>query len=82
MNKNAKTYSAEEAEQTNSQISHKVSYTKSSFCNDVNCVEVAKKDDNTIYVRDSKNPSGAVLSFTHSEWDAFVRGVHNNEFNL
>jgi hypothetical protein len=42
-----------------------------------NCVEVAG-----CQVRDSKDPDGPVLSFTEKEWDAFIKGVKNNEFNL
>ena len=46
-----------------------------------NCVEVAFIDD-AIAVRDSKDPSGAVLLFTQSEWDAFVDGAKDGEFDL
>jgi hypothetical protein len=46
-----------------------------------NCVEVSGLADDTILVRDSKNPRGAVLSFTSAEWDAFIGGVFNGEFN-
>jgi Domain of unknown function (DUF397) len=46
-----------------------------------NCVEVAGLADDTIRVRDSKHPRGAVLSFTQAEWDAFVGGVRNGEFD-
>jgi len=45
------------------------------------CVEVAKVDD-TYLVRDSKNPDGAVLSFTEQEWAAFVEGVEAGEFRF
>jgi hypothetical protein len=45
-----------------------------------NCVEVAGLDDDLIRVRDSKNPRGAVLNFTHDEWDAFLGGVAKGEF--
>jgi Domain of unknown function (DUF397) len=46
-----------------------------------NCVEVAFVGD-SILVRDSKNPSGAVLVFTPNEWDAFVNGAKDGEFDL
>lgn len=46
-----------------------------------NCVEVRRIND-TIQVRDTKNPDGPVLSFTPSEWDAFLDGVHKGEFDL
>jgi hypothetical protein len=45
------------------------------------CVEVAGLADDTIQVRDSKHPRGAVLSFTPAEWDAFIGGVHLGEFD-
>jgi uncharacterized protein DUF397 len=46
-----------------------------------NCVEVAFVND-VIAVRDSKNPAGAVLLFTEGEWDAFVDGAKQGEFDL
>ena len=46
-----------------------------------NCVEVAGLTGDRIRVRDSKHPSGAVLDFTPAEWDAFIGGVHNGEFD-
>jgi hypothetical protein len=46
-----------------------------------NCVEVAFVDG-AIAVRDSKNPAGAVLVFTPGEWDAFVDGAKDGEFDL
>lgn len=46
-----------------------------------NCVEVAGLTDDRIRVRDSKHPRGAVLTFTPAEWDAFIGGVHNGEFD-
>lgn len=46
-----------------------------------NCVEVAFVDD-AIAVRDSKNPTGPVLIFTVSEWDAFVDGAKDGEFDV
>ncbi|MGH2599998.1 MAG: DUF397 domain-containing protein, partial [Dehalococcoidia bacterium] len=35
-----------------------------------------------VAVRDSKNPDGPALAFTHAEWAAFVGGVQDGEFNL
>ena len=46
-----------------------------------NCVEVAFIDD-AIAVRDSKHPDGPVLLFTQGEWDAFVGGAKDGEFDL
>ncbi|MGH3278653.1 MAG: DUF397 domain-containing protein [Trebonia sp.] len=46
-----------------------------------NCVEVAGLADDTIRVRDSKHPRDGALSFTTAEWDAFIGGVRNGEFD-
>ena len=46
-----------------------------------NCVEVAFVGE-AIAVRDSKNPGGPVLIFTTAEWDAFVGGAKEGEFDL
>ncbi|HEY3878679.1 MAG TPA: DUF397 domain-containing protein [Trebonia sp.] len=46
-----------------------------------NCVEVQGLTSDTIRVRDSKNPRGGILNFTQAEWDAFVGGVRNGEFD-
>jgi hypothetical protein len=32
-------------------------------------------------VRDSKNPNGPALIFTPAEWDAFVGGAKDGEFD-
>jgi Domain of unknown function (DUF397) len=45
------------------------------------CVEVAFSSDR-IAVRDSKDRSGPVLTFTPTEWEAFVGGVRDGEFDL
>lgn len=69
---------------------------KSSFSgnNGGNCVEVAALENVTdgpdhksehsklIAVRDSKDPNGPTLFFTPAEWDAFLSGVKDNEFDL
>lgn len=46
-----------------------------------NCVEVAFIE-NAIAVRDSKDPDGPVLVFTPAEWDAFIGGAKDGEFDL
>ena len=46
-----------------------------------NCVEVAFVDG-AIAVRDSKNQQGGTLIFTPGEWDAFVAGTKDGEFDL
>jgi hypothetical protein len=46
-----------------------------------NCVEVAFVPG-AVAMRDSKNPDGPVLLFTGDEWDAFVGGVKDREFDV
>lgn len=45
------------------------------------CVEVADLDNGGRAVRDSKDPHGAVLTFTPGEWAAFAAGVRDGEFD-
>jgi putative sterol carrier protein len=53
---------------------------KSSYSNGSGaCVEVAFRGG-TVAIRDSKNPAGAVLTFTPDGWDAFVEGVRGGAF--
>jgi hypothetical protein len=52
----------------------------SSFSDGMNCVEVAAVDGG-IDVRDSKDPAGPVLHFTHGEMLAFLQGAKAGEFD-
>jgi predicted carbohydrate-binding protein with CBM5 and CBM33 domain len=45
------------------------------------CVEVAVIRGN-IAVRDSKHRQGSMLEFTPAEWQAFITGVRDGEFDL
>ena len=45
------------------------------------CVEVAL-EESAVQVRHSRSPAGPVLSFSHAEWNAFLIGVRNGEFDL
>ena len=54
---------------------------KSSTSGGVNCVEV-RVDADAVQVRHSKDCRGAVLTFTHQEWKAFLAGVKSGEFEL
>jgi hypothetical protein len=44
-------------------------------------IEVAFVDD-LIGVRNSADPHGPILVFTESEWDAFVGGAKDGEFDI
>ncbi|MFD1546602.1 DUF397 domain-containing protein [Nonomuraea guangzhouensis] len=46
-----------------------------------NCVEVAELAGKRRGVRDSKDPAGPALVFTPGEWDAFISGVKDGEFD-
>jgi hypothetical protein len=46
------------------------------------CVEVANNIPGVIAVRDSRDPTGPALVFTPAEWDAFVGGARDGEFDL
>lgn len=56
-------------------------WTKSTRSGSLNCVEV-NVTDGGIHVRDSKNPDGPVLTFTPNEWDAFIGGAKDGEFDI
>ena len=54
---------------------------KSSYSSANGCVEVVLEEDG-VAVRDSKDPGGPVLQFTAHEWQAFLAGARDGEFNL
>jgi hypothetical protein len=47
-----------------------------------NCVEVAFLEGGTVVVRNSKRPEAGVTMFSSDEWQAFVGGVKQGEFDL
>lgn len=53
---------------------------KSTASGTSNCVEVSF-DAGSVLMRHSRSPQGPVLSFSHSEWEAFLAGVRNGEFD-
>lgn len=56
---------------------------KASGDNGGSCVEVMRRSDNSVLVRDTKDHGkGPVLSFTRDEWLAFLNGASNGEFDL
>ena len=46
-----------------------------------NCVEVAELSGGRRGIRDSKNPTGPALIFAPGEWDAFIDGAKDGEFD-
>jgi Domain of unknown function (DUF397) len=46
-----------------------------------NCVELAHLPGGDVAVRHSRDPLGPALVFAAGEWDAFVAGVRDGEFD-
>ena len=56
-------------------------FRKSSYSG-LTCVEVGFADDGMVHVRDTKDRTKPAHVYTPDEWDAFVKGVRNGEFDL
>jgi hypothetical protein len=54
---------------------------KSARSGDVGCVEIATVE-RVVGVRDSKDRQGPILVFRFDEWNAFLAGVRDGEFDL
>jgi hypothetical protein len=63
-----------------SDASERLVWRKSTDSLNGDCVEVAPLPGG-VAVRDSKNPDGPMLEFTHSEWRAFLAGANKGEFD-
>jgi hypothetical protein len=55
---------------------------KSSFSGGGGCVEAAYLPDGGVALRDTKDRTKAAHVYTRDEWQAFVTGVKNGEFDL
>jgi hypothetical protein len=51
---------------------------RSRYCDTNACVEVARTDD-SVFIRNSSDPDGPILTFTPAEWTAFIRGLKDEE---
>lgn len=51
-------------------------------CNNSACVQVAHLSGGMVALRDSKDTARPAHVFTGEEWDAFLAGVKNGEFDL
>ena len=51
---------------------------RSVHCEANACVEVARTHD-SVFIRNSSDPDGPILTFTHAEWTAFIRGLKDEE---
>jgi hypothetical protein len=61
----------------------RASWQKSSFSQyNGNCVEISRLLPDRIGIRDTKdNDTGPVLIFTGAEWDAFIAGAKEGQFD-
>jgi hypothetical protein len=58
-----------------------VCWTRSRACSSDGCVEVAHLPGGMVAVRDSKDVTRAPHVFDSHEWEAFVTGVRNGDFD-
>ncbi len=54
---------------------HAGPWERGNLCNDGPCVAIADGPDGWVAVTDTKNPDGAVLTFTPEEWADFRRAL-------
>jgi Domain of unknown function (DUF397) len=58
------------------------SWRTSSFSQSGECVQTAFLPGGSVAVRHSKDPDGSLLIYTRGEWDAFLKGAKDGEFDL
>ena len=56
--------------------------TSSSSQSGSDCVQAAFLPDGRVALRHSRDPDGAVILYTRGEWDAFLKGAKDGEFDL
>lgn len=59
-----------------------VRWFKSSFSSTNGCVEVTHLPEGGVALRDTKDRGKAPHFFTRHEWECFLSGVKNGEFDL
>lgn len=59
------------------------SWVKSSYSGPTggNCAEIAHLPGGRVAMRNSRHPGGTALVFTAAEWDAFLAGARDGEFD-
>lgn len=55
-------------------------WTRSSFCADRQCVEVARIDTDTVALRDGKNVDQPYMMFNGKDWRSFLDAVAAGDF--
>jgi Domain of unknown function (DUF397) len=58
------------------------SWQTSSFSQSGECVQAAFLPGGGVALRHSGDPEGSVLIYTRREWDAFLKGAKDGEFDL
>ena len=53
---------------------------KASYCNGGACIQVARLDG-LIFLGDSKNPSGPVLSAGYPQWNSLIGKIKRGDFD-
>ncbi len=61
-------------------ISGDIAWQRSKSCGGDNCVQVATFGEGII-LGDSKDPQGPFLRYSVSEWEDFLAGVKNGDFD-
>ena len=56
-----------------------IAWRRSTASGEGNCVEIAFAEE-SVLVRNSRDPFGPVLSFSPEEWVAFLAGANKGEF--
>lgn len=57
-------------------------YRRSTFCTSGGCVEVAVLADGRVAVRDSTEPERPPQVYSVAEWQHFVAGVKDGQFDI
>jgi hypothetical protein len=60
---------------------HYTGWRKSTRSDDGNCVEMARADDGTVGLRDSKDTAGPVLEFSPAAWRKFTDDIQAGTFD-
>lgn len=58
-----------------------VSWTKSQHSQVTDCVEIARLDDGSIAMRNSRFPAGPALIYTQGEINAMILGAKSGDFD-
>ena len=65
----------------NAEWATSAAWKKSSYSNDVACIEVARLDDQRVGMRDSKSPEGGTLVLTSVQFKRLVDGIKEGELD-